>query len=300
MQIEPEILLGIVTGISGSALYAVSIVIYKLQGSVVRPIAIGAIKLWISVLFMAIIVFLPFRGNSTPISVESAIFLSISVLCAVVIGDTLYLYSHERIAVSHAYPIVATHPIFTYIMAILFLNELLLLGKLAGVLIAVFGIILVSLAQESSPNKTEKRGFDLIATSLALIVAILYAISATVLQIGVIGVDPIDANFVRVIIGSIAFMPIFLVARKRGMPIPPGRTVKVVAIASIFGMGLSSLLYVTTIKLVGAATTSLVCSTTPLFAIPLSVYYLKERVTKKAAIGVVGIILGIMLVVSGV
>ena len=43
----------------------------------------------------------------------------------------------------------------------------------------------------------EKGGFDLIAISLALIVAILYAISATVLQIGVIGVDPIDATFFR-------------------------------------------------------------------------------------------------------
>ena len=64
-------------------------------------------------------------------------------------------------------------------------------------------------------------------------------------------------------------------------------------------MGLGSLLYVTTIKFVGAAVTSVIGSLSPLFALPISIIFLKESITRVALIGVAVTIVGVILVILG-
>jgi drug/metabolite transporter (DMT)-like permease len=291
-------LLGVATGIAGSALYALSVIVYRTQSNVIRPIAISAIKMWVSFLFMTLIIILLARTSIFYISFQSVFFLAISALLAAVCGDTFYLLSHERIGVSYAFPIAVSHPIFTYILTIIFLQEPLLLGRLSGTCIAVIGVIMISLARERLENETSRLEF--IGIFLALITAFSYAAGAICLQIGVNDVDPIDATFIRIMIGSAAFVPLVLLVKQRGMPMPSRNVIKLVAIAGVFGMGLSSLLYVTSIKLVGAAITSLVCSTSSMFAVPISIFYLKESLSKFGAIGIIAIIVGIILVISGV
>jgi drug/metabolite transporter (DMT)-like permease len=61
-----------------------------------------------------------------------------------------------------------------------------------------------------------------------------------------------------------------------------------------------SLLYVSTVKFVGAAVTSVIGSLSPLFALPISIIFLKERITRVAMIGVAVTIAGVILVVLGV
>ena len=61
-----------------------------------------------------------------------------------------------------------------------------------------------------------------------------------------------------------------------------------------------SLLYVSTVKFVGAAVTSVIGSLSPLFALPISMIFLKERITRVAMIGVAVTIAGVILVVLGV
>jgi drug/metabolite transporter (DMT)-like permease len=50
---------------------------------------------------------------------------------------------------------------------------------------------------------------------------------------------------------------------------------------------------------VGAAIVSVIASTAPLFAVPVSVLILKEKLTSVAGIGILATIAGVVLVVVG-
>jgi drug/metabolite transporter (DMT)-like permease len=300
MQVTPETLLGVVTGLSAAGVYAVSVVVYRSQKKEIRPLAISSIKMWVALLFMSLLVVIPFIGEPFAVPSDAVIFLIISVLCGAVLGDTAYLMSQERIGVSYAFPISMSFPIFTYLMTVVFLNETLMPLRFVGVVVAVSGVILIAREQDSSEEeKVAGEGFNVVGILLALSTSILYAIGAVLLQVGVVDVDPINANFVRVLAGSVAFLPAYLIASARGMPRPTGRSTKIVAVAGLFGMGIGSLLYVATVKFAGAAVTSVFGSLAPLFAVPISVIWLKEKLTTTAIIGIAVTLVGVVLVILG-
>jgi drug/metabolite transporter (DMT)-like permease len=300
MQLTPEMMIGIATGLLSSAIYAVSVVVYRSQSDSIRPLAIGSVKMWVALAFMTVLVVLPIRSEPFYIPQEALAYLVVSVIFGAVLGDTFYLSAQERIGVSYAFPIAMSFPILTYVLAIAVGFEEPLLSRSAGILLAVIGVILISKEQGQDEDHAVKRKLDKVGVGLALLVAVLYAFATILLQVGVENVNPIDGNFVRVAFGSAAFIPMFLIAKHRGMPTPPQRTVKIIAVAGLFGMGLGSLLYVSTVKFVGAAVTSVIGSLSPLFALPISMVFLKERITRVAMIGVVVTIAGVILVVLGV
>ena len=300
MQITPETMIGLATGLLASAIYAMSVVVYRSQSDSIRPLAISSIKMWVALAFMTALVVLPIQSEPFYIPQEALAYLVVSVIFGAVLGDYFYLTAQERIGVSYAFPIAMSFPIFTYLLAIAVGLEEPLLSRSAGIFLAVIGVILISKEQGHDEDHSVKRNLDKVGIGLALLVAIFYAIGAILLQIGVENVSPIDGNFVRVTFGSVAFIPMFLVAKHRGMPTPPQRTVKIIAVAGLFGMGLGSLLYVSTVKFVGAAVTSVIGSLSPLFALPISMVFLKERITRVAMIGVAVTIAGVILVVLGV
>ncbi|NOR39524.1 MAG: EamA family transporter [Candidatus Thorarchaeota archaeon] len=299
MQVTPEMMMGVATGLLATAIYAVSVVVYRSQSDSIRPMAISSIKMWVALAFMTALVVLPIRSEPFFIPQEALAYLILSVIFGAVLGDYFYITAQERIGVSYAFPIAMSFPIFTYLLAIAVGFEEPLLSRSAGILLTVIGVILVSKEQGHDEDHSVKRKFDKVGVGLALLVAIFFAIGAILLQVGVEDVSPIDANFVRVAFGSVAFIPMFLIAKHRGMPTPPQRTVKIISIAGLLGMGLGSLLYVSTIKFVGAAVTSVLGSLSPLFALPISIVFLKERITRVAMLGVVATIAGVILVILG-
>jgi drug/metabolite transporter (DMT)-like permease len=64
-------------------------------------------------------------------------------------------------------------------------------------------------------------------------------------------------------------------------------------------MALGSIFYVAGVAMAGAAIMSVMASTAPLFAIPVSIFVLKEKVTPLTLFGVALTLIGIVLVVMG-
>lgn len=297
MQVTPELVLGTAAGFVASAMWAISVVVYRSQSKEIRPLAISSIKMWVALAFMSIVVILPFRTSPFFVPIESLFYLALSISLGAVIGDTIYLTSQERIGVSYAFPIAMSFPILTYFLAIVFLGDVLVPSRLLGTVVTVGGLILISREQNMADENGLSAKLDPLGIALAFLTMVMFATGTVLLDIGVTAVDPIDANFVRVVFGSAEFVPLFLVARHQGMPMPTPRAAKIVAVAGLFGMAIGSLLYVWMVKLIGAAMGSVIGSTSPLFAVPISVLYLKERLTALAAVGVLATVVGVMLVV---
>jgi len=300
MQASPELLIGSLIGLLGSALYGLSIVVYRSQADEIGPVAVSSFKMWVALPFMAVIVLGLPGFDSIFLPLSAVAILGTSVILGAVIGDTIYLWSQERIGVSYAFPIAMSFPIMTYFLTVVFLGEAPVLSRLAGAIIAVVGVILIS--NEENRNQKEidgLRGLDLWGIGGALMTAILYAVGTTLLQVGIEGVDPISGSFVRVLFGSIAFIPIFAIAGYQGKAAPTKQVTLRVVIAGFFGMAVGSLLYVTAVASVGAAIMSVIATTSPLFAIPVSILFLKEKLTPVAIVGILATLIGIVLVVLG-
>ncbi|MFW9802164.1 MAG: DMT family transporter [Candidatus Thorarchaeota archaeon] len=298
MQLTPDAIFGTAIGFLAASMWAVSVVVYRSQSDEIRPLAIGSVKMWVALGFMILLVIIPWRPNSFSVPFESIIYLALSASLGAVIGDTILFISQERIGVSYSFPIAMSFPVLTYILTILFLGDDVSVFRFFGTIVAVLGLILISREQNKGQDGEGNSQFDLLGIGMALFTMVCYAVGTVLLEIGVTGVDPIDANFVRIVIGSIEFVPIYVVASHMGMPRPTMRATKIVAVAGFFGMALGSVLYVVMVKYIGAAMGSLIGSTSPLFAVPISMVFLKERPTKLALVGILIAILGVILVVG--
>ncbi|MFW9985643.1 MAG: DMT family transporter [Candidatus Odinarchaeota archaeon] len=307
MVFPPQLFLtGVFMGLLGAALFGISNVVYKSQSAEIQPIAINAFKMWVALPVIAFVVLLLFYPTGFTVPLASIPFLATSIILGAGIGDFMYLTSQSRIGVSRAFPIAMTFPIITYFFSILFLNELLLITRFAGVILAILGIIIITReqAQQEIPllQQTQDHtsiGWDILGITLAILAAVSWATATVILQIGLVGADPIDANLIRILIGSFFLLPFFFFAQQRGMPLPTKRATKYVVIAGFFGMGIGSILYVNAVFFTGAAVTSVIAATAPIFALPFTILFLKEKVTSLIILGTLLTISGVWLVVLG-
>ena len=300
MQVTPDLMVGSAIGLIGSALYGLSVVVYRSQADAAGPIEVSAIKMWVALPFMVIMTLLLPGIEAAFLPLATIWLLSLSVLFGAVIGDTIYLWSQARIGVSYAFPIAMSFPILTFFMTVGFLGESFILSRLIGVVIAVIGIILISNEQNKPQQDNEtSRKLDLLGILGAILTALLYAVGTTVLQVGIEGVDPIAGNLIRVVVGSVAFLPVIAAAAIGKIRIPSKRATTYIIIAAFFGMAVGSLLYVAAVAMTGATIISVISSTAPLYAVPVSVFFLKEKLTKVAGVGILATIVGVVLVVVG-
>ena len=297
MQSSTDLLIGTALGLIAAFIWAISTNVYKSQSDEATPMAITTLKIWMSLVVMAVLVTLPFRTAPFFMPLNSLIFLSASMTMGFVIGDLAYLTAQERIGVSYAYPIAATFPIYTYIIAIFVVGEEILFTRFLGIIFAVFGIILISREQASVQDNEGSSRFNRIGLALALITALCWSIGSVLLQIGVADVDPVDANFIRMVFGAGIIAPLFLGSIRRGAPKPTRRATKIILITAIFGMAVGSLLYTYTVKLIGATISSVLGSISPLFALPISIIFLKEKFSYRSILGALLTVSGVVLVV---
>ena len=290
-------LLGSLIGLTAAILWAMSTNVYKSQSDEATPLAISTLKTWMSFVVMSILVMLPFRTTPFFVPSSAVIFLASSVTIGLVIGDLSFLTAQERIGVSYSYPIAATYPIFTYIIAIFIVDEVILWSRFIGIFLAVAGVMLISRAQATSDDEDGSGNFDRIGFLLALFTAICWSTGSVLLQIGVADIEPVDANWVRMVFGAGIIAPLFLGSIKRGMPKPTRRATKIVLVAAFFGMAMGSLLYTYAVKMIGAAVASVLGSISPLFALPISIFFLKEKFTQWSILGALLTVAGVILVV---
>ncbi len=293
-----DVLLGAAAGLLCATLFGLSNVVYKSQNHEIHPLAITSLKMWVSLPLMTTLVILPLLLGLELVPVTAIIPLTLSIIPGAIIGDMIYFYSQARIGVSRAFPIAMIFPLITYFLSIVLLGDVLSVNRLFGMILVILGVSVITREQAAQYGEaTDQESLDKLGVVFALVAAAFWAVASIFAQIALVGVDPVNANFVRVLAGSITLVPVFTIAHKQGMPLPTGRATKLTLTAGFFGMGLGSLGYVFAVKFTGAAVSAALSSTAPLFAIPASAYFLKEKVTWRIIIGTLSTVAGIWLVI---
>lgn len=294
-------LIGEINGLGCAAGWAVISTAMKAASKGLGPVMVNGVRCGFATLVLAAIVIAAgLTHDLVTLPVDALAAIIISGLLGQAIGDGMFINSLKLIGASRALPITGINPILTMALAMVFLGERVTLIGASGTFLVVGGIYMLAFPYgkpKQQGNKTE--GADRLGILMALGAAAAYAGSAIVLKAGIANVDLIVANLVRMSAATI-FLLVLETFHSRGR-ITAGLTRKSVAMLGLAGAlnGVTGLMYLTALIYAGAAKAAVLVSTSPLFALPLSIILLRERVNRRILIGTALSIVGIWMVMWG-
>ena len=244
---------------------------------------------------------LPFYGGVealASIPPGAWLWLAVSVLALLVVGDTLYFRSMDLAGVSWAMPVASINPLWAVLLAALFVGEPLTWSLLAGAVLVIAGVTLVSRpAGQATRNKPVDPHARRVGLLLALVVSVLWAIGQVALRPATEGIHSVVANSVRQPMGALMMLGLTLVGgRWRDLRKLDRQSWVIIVVASLVGTGIGTLLFIMAIQMAGAGRTAILTATAPMMAIPFSMLWLKERPTRWTLAGTLLTAAGIGLV----
>jgi drug/metabolite transporter (DMT)-like permease len=215
--------------------------------------------------------------------------LAISIVAAVAVGDTIFFESTRAIGLGPAMTIATTYPVGAALLAAAWLAEPITVPIAAGALLTLVGVALIVLGR-SAEGRPERLWFGVGA---ALIASAAWALSTVMLKPPLREIEPLTAQAIRLPLAS-ALLWLTPWTRGAGAALRDagqGPLLRMLALSVVTAF--SSVLFVAGIKHAGVAIGSVLASTAPLFALPLGVFFLGERVS-------VVTIAGVLLAVAGI
>ena len=291
-------MIGVVYALTAALAWAGSSAILKSLTARIDSISLNALRLCVTSLLVLTIIPLSGRGAelvNTPLI--PLVYLIISGVIGLAIGDTIYIKSLSYLNVSQAFPIaLCSNTVFTMLLAVLLLGESFTWVTGLGTFFVLLSVYLLTSTRmtNSTPGRTRGKGIILTLTAGAT-----WAIAVVTLKLGAIDINPLVAATIKLSSAAIVLLPFALSQRGRGALQLRKYSSRSLALALTSGpldYGVGMVLFITAIQLIGAGKTVVLSATSPLFLLPFSVFILKERLTRFTLMGILISFTGIYLV----
>jgi drug/metabolite transporter (DMT)-like permease len=231
-------------------------------------------------------------GGLIGISGRSFALLAVSVLLAVWLGDTAFFESTRALGLGRAMTVSMIYPLIAALLASVFLGEALTVRVALGSLVALTGLVLTVAAK--ADQRAERAHFWR-GVAAATVAAFAWAGSVILLKPSLKEVDPINAQAIRLPVAAAMLWATPWTWRAAA----PLRAHGWATLWSLLALGvltaLSSIMFVTGIRYAGVAVATVLSSTAPVFAIPLGLFFLGERLAASAIVGGAITVVGIVL-----
>ena len=286
----------------------------------VPALVVGALMtLFASLILAAALVITGQYEDLTAASATTLLALVGSGIIGFAIGEPLYVRTLSILGVQRAYPVaMGLFILFATTGGIVLLGERFTPGLIAGGVLIVGGAYLIAaFRQEQLPHASHAgpqsagEGGTRTATAPAVVSArprrlqaygmlVMWATATLVLAPTGDEVGAIPAAGLRVPAGALLLTAFLLLARPRDLQaaLRSRRDVLTIAGAGVSGISIASLLFVFALFEAGAARTSVLAASSPLFAMPLAVVFLGERLTRYVLLGTTLSVAGIIIVVT--
>src|SRR5262245_18076320 len=204
----------------------------------------------------------------------------------------MFFESARFLGLARAMTVSMIYPLMSAVFAAVFLGEPLSVRVGMGSLVTLAGVALIVLARKSERVREERLDVGLAA---ALIAAVAWAVSLLVLKPAMGTLDPVTAQAVRLPLASVVLFatPWGWSAPRQMMGASRATIWRVILLGAITAA--SSVLFVTSVKWADVAVAAVLSSTAPLFALPLGLIFLGERVTRLALVGTALAVTGVAL-----
>jgi drug/metabolite transporter (DMT)-like permease len=227
----------------------------------------------------------------TAMSGRAFALLAISVVLAVWLGDTVFFESTRDLGLARAMTVSMTYPLIAALLAAVVLGESLTPRLAAGSVVTLGGVGLTVMA-ETRPGAAAPQRFWF-GVAAATLASLAWAASVVVLKPSLGEVDAVQAQAVRLpVAAALLWMTPWswggaTSLRRRGA----AALWRLLALGIFTAIG--SILFVAGVRHAGVAVATVLSSTAPMFAIPLGLVFLRERVAASAVLGTVVTVIGI-------
>jgi drug/metabolite transporter (DMT)-like permease len=229
-----------------------------------------------------------------PLNLEAILIFALSGVVAQCIGRTVNYIGVSKLGVSRNNPIVGANPLFSVLIAAIFLSEVVTPPLYAGVVLIILGIVLISL-QNKGANEMEKGKNWLII--LPLIAAVCYGFSANLRKIGLNMLPFSIAGSTFAVSGALGvYIPfVSLLKRIKNFSL---RRFNIYFLGSGLSVSLAWIFSFTALVMGEVSTVAPIQGASPLFALILSKIFLKkaEKITWKIATGALALVSGVIII----
>lgn len=272
---------------------------------------IGAIQVNIDRMVFASIILISIIaifGISLNLSFGQVTNLVISGVLGLVLGDSFLFKSFQMIGARLGIILMASVPVLSSILAYFFLNEIISVLGMFGMLLTIAGILIVVLEKKSVEQNNisfNKLGiFYGFLGALGQATGLIFAKFAFLENLAEGGqggeLNGFAASFIRLFSASIIILPLAATFRRYKNPFgiysKDRYSAKVILIGTVFGpvLGITGSLIAIAYAKVGIASTLM--ATMPIIMLPISRFYYKEKLDWKAIVGAFVAVIGAAII----
>lgn len=277
--------IGEIASLLTAVCWTLSAIYFERAGRRVGSLSVNIIRIFLAVVLLGLTTLFT-RGVFLPLDATAYnwLWLGISGIVGFFLGDLFLFKSYTIIGSRTSQLVMSLAPMITAVIGWFFLNEILSLKSIFGIVISVLGIM-VAVAGKKLKLNVPLRGF-----LYALGGAIGQALGLILSKKGMGDYDPVAATQIRAIFGfaSFALLITFMKRWKRVFVVSTDLTsMKSITVGAIFGpfVGVALSLYAVQHTETGIA--SALMALTPIFIIIPSAIMFKEKITARQVIGAV-------------
>ncbi|MEO8541333.1 MAG: DMT family transporter [bacterium] len=285
------------------------------------PVVLSALRLAFGSLVVLIVLAISGQAHDLRTASFATLFgVIVSGFIGYGLGDTIYISALKRLGMARTFPVtMALYIGLTVLGGVVLLDESFTWGLPAGAAFIGAGIYLIVIPAkgrlqpmppvpvepaaatmaETRPGPAVFAAPGLVGYTLLILVGIFWTIATLWLANAKGDLGPVAAGAIRTPSGAFALVGFAAVMQPRELVAPFRNRNHTLAIlgAGMIGTGLGSLTYVYAVVEAGAARTAVLSATSPLMALPLSIIFLGERLTRRIGVGTALCVAGILLVV---
>lgn len=289
--------LGEIAAIATAILWSGTSIAFSEASIRINTIYVNITRMFLAVMFLIITMLL--FGIEINLSFSQIIFLSISGIIGLVLGDTFLFKAYQNIGARLSMLIMALAPAIAAVMAYFLLGESLSVLGVLGILITIAGIGMVVLERREIPSsnyKIDRAGiFYAFFGAVGQAVGLIFAKFA--LNEG--NINGFVANFTRLVSSLIILYPLASMTRRFVKPIKVFNDNKkafmFTAVGSVLGPFFGITLSIISITYAKVGIASTLMATSPIIMLPLVRYYYKEKLSWISIIGAFIAVSGVAL-----
>lgn len=275
----------------GAACALLSALAWTLTGAAARAlspylntVSINMLRSGIAGLLLVLVVALgDGLGALRQVSVEDWVYLAASMVASLAVGDTAFFESTKTIGLARAMTVSMVYPLVASALGVVLLGERVTPAIAAGALVTLAGTaLIVSERASETAGLRAGRGRGL---ALALLAAAAWGVSPVLMKPVIEDVDPVSVQAVRLPLAALALWATPWTRGAGGVLRRHLRTAGPLLLLIGVLTALSAVSWIVGLKYAGITVTTVLSSTSPLFAIPIGLVVFKERFSWRAIAG---------------
>lgn len=288
--------LGETFAILTALIWAVSVVLFRMSGRRMSPLALNLFKNVVSAVLLLATMLVLRQEFLRDVPALDYVLLALSGIVGITLADTLFFKSLNIVGAGLSQIVSLAYSPFVILFTFVFLGERLTIGDFAGAVLILGGILITTTKDVPGGLSTSelRRGVGIATVAVALM-ALGVALAKPVLDRSPV----LWATSVRLFAGIVALVALTALSpRHRSLwrVFRPSSSWKVAIPASVLGAYLAMITWIAGMKYTQASTASILNQTSAVFVLPVAAVVLKEAITAKKLAAVGMAIAGVALV----